>query len=451
MTSPPSATPPDECRDPQKQSPAEAALALADARARAILETAIEGIITIDADGVIIDFNPAAQAIFGYRAAEIIGRNVNLLVPEMHRGRHDGYIDRYLETGEQRFLGVIREVEGRRKDGQVFPMEISVGEVRAGTMHSFTAIVRDISERREAEEALRQSEERFRSIFEHASVGMALVAPDGRWLQVNRALTGIVGYAEADLLSMHFQQIIHPDDLDTAQQYAQDLLAGRIPWYHTEMRCVDSEGNTVWVLLSVSLVRGAAGEPAYFVAQLQDVTARKEAETELRAANARLERLATRDGLTGLKNYRAFQQRLAAECSRVARLGVPLTLLLLDVDNFKAYNDSFGHLQGDEALRQVGAVLEHVARDIDIVARYGGEEFAAILPHTDAAGALVAAERFRHAVEASSWKGRGVTISVGGASCDGKRPDPSALIAEADAALYRAKREGRNRVCWASG
>ena len=166
----------------------------------------------------------------------------------------------------------------------------------------------------------------------------------------------------------------------------------------------------------------------------------------LEAANSRLADLATIDGLTGLKNHRSFQERLEQEWVEAVRYGIPLSVLLMDVDQFKAYNDTHGHPAGDEVLRQVGRILQDCARDSDFVARYGGEEFVVVLPHTDLAGAATLAERYRSVIEAAAWPHRSVTASFGIASATLATPGPSTLIAEADAALYRSKEAGRNRV-----
>lgn len=142
-------------------------------------------------------------------------------------------------------------------------------------------VIRYAIERKRAEEALRESEERFRSAFDYAAIGMALVGADGHWLEVNCDLCGIVGYLEAELLGMTFQDITHPDDLDVALSYFHQLLTGENHYYHLEQRYMHKHGYEVWVLLSASLVRNAQGQPLYVVAQIQDITRRKRVEEEL--------------------------------------------------------------------------------------------------------------------------------------------------------------------------
>jgi len=188
--------------------------------------------------------------------------------------------------------------------------------------------------------------------------------------------------------------------------------------------------------------------------QLQDTQSELEAQNDelhrtqavLAEANGRLEALATTDGLTGVKNHRAFRDRLSEEWDRQSRSKAPLSLILLDVDRFKQYNDTYGHPGGDEVLKNVARLLSENARDVDFVARYGGEEFVVVAPSTDPAGAVHLAERLRSAIESAEWPQRAITASFVVATVTPSTASPSDLIAEADAALYRSKEAGRNRV-----
>lgn len=166
---------------------------------------------------------------------------------------------------------------------------------------------------------------------------------------------------------------------------------------------------------------------------------------ELEQSRRQLEQLATRDGLTGLRNHRTFQEVLASEMQRALRAKRPLSLLLLDVDHFKRFNDSFGHPAGDEVLRRVASLAEKAVRQVDVVARYGGEEFVVVLPDADEAAARLAGERVREAIAAESWPQRAVTVSIGAATLSPRIEGREMLVALADRALYAAKHAGRNR------
>jgi diguanylate cyclase (GGDEF)-like protein/PAS domain S-box-containing protein len=204
-------------------------------------------------------------------------------------------------------------------------------------------------------------------------------------------------------------------------------------------------GRRRYLAADASPIFDAHGRLAAVVETLRDLT-------EEKLAQAALEQLATRDGLTGLANRRCFDETLHAEWARAARQRQPLSLLMVDVDNFKAYNDANGHLGGDECLKRIAAAVAGEMRANDLVARYGGEEFAVILPNQSLKGAASVAERIRTRVEQLQVTnrlepGRRVTVSIGAATAIAA-PDNSAsdLVATADAALYRAKHMGRNRI-----
>jgi diguanylate cyclase (GGDEF)-like protein len=167
---------------------------------------------------------------------------------------------------------------------------------------------------------------------------------------------------------------------------------------------------------------------------------------ELEATNAQLAQQAVTDNLTGLMNRRAFERVLETEIERALRYAAPLSLALVDVDHFKAYNDTFGHLGGDEVLKRIAGLLARNSRSSDAVARIGGEEFAIILPSTPAANAYVQAQRFREAVERARWEPRPMTVSVGLCTHTSTIKTRSDFMRLADRALYASKESGRNRV-----
>ena len=211
------------------------------------------------------------------------------------------------------------------------------------------------------------------------------------------------------------------------------------------------------------------GAPVRILGNVQDISERKAAhrqiewqmrtissyaaeleagKQELEKVNARLEALAITDGLTGIMNHRAFQDRIDQEFKRARRYESALSMLLIDVDNFKSYNDSFGHQAGDEVLRAVAKTLQLTGRQTDWIARYGGEEFVVILPETGLESALDAAERFRVAVSSRALGSRELNISVGVATLTKNHVRPAHLVSDSDRALYFAKANGRNRVAW---
>jgi diguanylate cyclase (GGDEF)-like protein/PAS domain S-box-containing protein len=274
-----------------------------EARYRTVLDAAFDAIVTITPDGIVRWFNRGAERIFGYRAEEVIGQPVTLLMPERYRELCVAGLHRYLRTGEAHVVGGTTELVGLRKDGSEFPIEMSLGETYEDGERLFTGVIRDVTERKRTEDALREARDRFRSIFDHAPIGVAMVSLEGRYVQVNRSLCEILGYTEDQLQALTWQEITHPDDLAASSACARRLVEGEFPSYHLDERFLHADGNTVWASLSVSLVRDAEGEPLYFVSQIQDASERKRFESALRESEQRFrgsfERAATGMALVG--------------------------------------------------------------------------------------------------------------------------------------------------------
>ena len=282
---------------------------------------------------------------------------------------------------------------------------------------------------------------RFESAFSNAPIGMALIDMDGRWLQVNNALCRIIGHAESELKANALQSLTHPDDIDLDAPLLRQLLDGEISSYQVEKRFVHAWGHFVWMMMTVSLVRDEEGHALYLITQFQDISERKE-------LSGRLEYLADHDFLTGLYNRRHFEQELAHEVERAARYGSPGTILLIDVDNFKTVNDTFGHMAGDDLLKGVAGLLKHRMRHTDTLARVGGDEFAMLLPQANADQATALAADFVKALDKQTAvlanQSIHITASVGVASFDDL--SDVEVLACADVAMYGAKQAGRNRI-----
>ena len=212
--------------------------------------------------------------------------------------------------------------------------------------------------------ALKESEEYFRNAFDHAA-GMALIHPDGNWLQVNDSLCLMLGYSQQELLEKGFQAITHPDDLgnDLANMYK--LLEGKIPSYQLEKRYSHKQGDTIWVLQSASLIRDADEKPRHVIFQIQDISDRKKAEEQIHHA-------AFHDALTGLPNRTLFSDRLSMAVERARRTDDYIfAVFFVDLDRFKIVNDSLGHDMGDKLLVDLTRRLENCIRNVDTVARLG--------------------------------------------------------------------------------
>lgn len=284
---------------------------------------------------------------------------------------------------------------------------------------------------------LQEAEERFRTAFEDAPIGMALVGIDGRWLEVNRSLCEITGYSREQLLLKGFNDLTLPEDIESDRHQAQRLRDGEIPGYRIEKRFVHADGHPVWVSFSASLVRvGEDRDPLYLITQVEDVSQRKQLEQQL-------EHLAQSDPLTALYNRRRFDDELDRVIQMAARYGRPAALLTLDVDNFKGINDTYGHKAGDDVLTAVAMALRSVVRSTDIAARLGGDEFAALLPESDLKAASCVAGRLAAAVRQIEIDGTATTptASIGIAILE-RRQSAEKLLVAADGAMYAAKHAG---------
>lgn len=238
-----------------------------------------EGIVVTDPnrpDAPIVYVNPAFEEITGYSAAEVLGRNCRFLQGADRDQPQLGTLRAALREGRECSV-VLRNY---RKDGTMFRNELSVSPVfgEGGALLNYVGVQKDVTERVRYEEELRESEERFRLTFEAAGVGMAHVAPDGRWLRINGKLAEITGYPREELLSRTFQDITHPDDLQKDLEHLRRLRLGEIGAYSMEKRYVRKDGMRVWITLTRSALRAPGGGISCFVSVVEDITGRKLAE-----------------------------------------------------------------------------------------------------------------------------------------------------------------------------
>jgi diguanylate cyclase (GGDEF)-like protein/PAS domain S-box-containing protein len=415
------------------------------------------GLAIVSPDGRWLKVNPAFCAMLGYTEDELLQKT---FVDVSHPDDIGISITRDCELlGSDKASYQLRK-RYLRKDGSVVWALVHASLVRTadGRPSHFVAQILDVTAQHRAEEALRESEERYRELFESASDLIQITDGLGRFLLVNRAWRDKLGYSDAEIQQLRLPDVLHPDHRDQSLQLWEQFLEGG-PTGTIETHFVAKDGKVIVAEGSISCSRPDCST-AIIRGIFRDITERRafevlldeyrrdleETNRKLAEANAQLERLATTDPLTGLSNRLVFEQKLEDEIHRSQRYHSPLSLILLDVDRFKSYNDSFGHPAGDAVLVEVARLLRVSARSIDVVARIGGEEFAIILPNTPLDGAVLLGERFRQAIDSAIWAYRPVTISVGVAAIGPEICSSNQLVASADAALYRAKQRGRNRV-----
>jgi len=302
-----------------------------------------------------------------------------------------------------------------------------------------------------------QPTRRFQELFENLPIACHTFDKHGKIYEWNRESEKLFGVPS----QLAFQKKVN--DLFN-QQASKAILkkshsrvfAGQL-FNGLEWTYQHPEGRNLYLLSYIFPQRRGDGEIIGAVCTTIDITERKALEQqteqqkhELEIANTKLKTLATLDGLTGLYNHRAFQERLEEEMLYSLRQNIPMSLAMIDVDKFKDFNDTFGHPLGDEALQNVARLLEENIQAGDFVARYGGEEFAVIMRNANLDGSLILAERIRAGIETAPWKQRGVTVSIGVSTVTPAIASRADLIDQADKSLYMSKRNGRNRITHAA-
>lgn len=409
-----------------------------------VISTCPEGIIANDTRGNIFLYNKSAEGIFGYTAGEVIGKlHAKLLYPPGGAAEVRDYIysPQYGPHGHL----VDFETEILRKDGKKVPIRLCCSVLgESGHEIGYIGFFTDISARIALQAKFLESEERFRGIFESARDAIVSVGEDGKVLMANRAAQELLGYGEETLVGLEAIRLFAPRFADYWKElsvYASGLGAGN-ERRNIEIIALSKSGAEIPVQLTLAekIVRGKRIRTAI----LRDISDRKALEEELRLQSIT-------DTLTELYNRRHFHSLAQNEAVRALRNHVPFSVLLMDVDRFKQYNDAFGHDQGDKVLRALGDEIRKDFRTMDTGFRHGGEEFLVLLPETTAEAALVPAERLRKRFSAIPFlphpdEGpKKVTLSIGVAQF---RPGISIddLVRCADQAMYAAKNAGRDRT-----
>jgi diguanylate cyclase (GGDEF)-like protein/PAS domain S-box-containing protein len=310
-------------------------------------------------------------------------------------------------------------------------------------------------------ESLRSAERRLQEVAmchelvtENSRDAIILADFNGHRTYVSAAVQRLVGWTTEEFAKLKTLDLVHPEDRPKAEALVRQLHSGAEDAM-IECRAKRRNGEYIWVEASLRVVRDPkTGAASKLLNIVRDMTERKHAEQKLQEAYNAVEALAVTDALTGLANRRRFDQGLAIEWRRGLRDRKPLSLLMIDADLFKSYNDTYGHPRGDNCLKQIAeSALDVVARPGDLVARFGGEEFAVILPNTGSEGAVQVANEICEALRSRRMPHRGnphgiMTVSVGCATMVPSFGLHSVNLVElADAALYQAKRNGRNQVC----
>jgi diguanylate cyclase (GGDEF)-like protein/PAS domain S-box-containing protein len=445
----------------------------AEARTRAIIDTANEAFVAVDAKGRIIAWNPQAEVTFGWSRTRALGQPVvDLIVPARSRAAFEVELDRFLASAEDLLLNRRIEVDALHQDGHEFRAEVSmasIADVEGVTLHAF---IRDIAERKAAEMAMLARAEDM-AVVAHVARRLASVTDA-------RAARTTICEAAAEVagckVAMLFEADPHGRELVSTAMIGSHVPTLRLPFAgeRSGTAVAFSSGEAFFVadVASHPSVNQKTGTDLGIVSALwqpvlrnglsigvltvgweervDELPVRLSSLMSLLAAEAavaiersdlltRLEAVARTDELTGLANRRAWEEELARERARAKREQRPMCVAMLDLDHFKRFNDEHGHQAGDRLLKQLAATWRQALRPTDVLARYGGEEFVVLLPNCELRRGLAVIERLRKAMP------KGEACSAGVVSWDGSEA-ADALVSRADARLYRAKREGRDRI-----
>ena len=415
-----------------------------EARYRAVVDTASDAIITITPGGIIHSFNRGAEHIFGYTAEEVLGQLFVLIMPQRFREHCILGLRRYLETGKSHVVGSTVELIGLRNNGREFPVELSLGEVREGGDRLFAAIIRDITERKRAEEALRELSRQNEMVLNSVGEGIFGLDLQGKTTFINPAAARMTGWDIEELLGQRLHDFVHhsrpdgspypPEECPIYAAFKTGVALSRdneVFWRkdgtNFPVECVSTP------ILEGEKILGA-------VVTFKDVTERK-------ALEKKLQYQAFHDPLTDLPNRALFMERLAHALSRAGQQASEVAVLFTDLDNFKMINDSLGHKAGDQLLVAAAERLKACLRPGDTVARLGGDEFTILLEGVAGiSDAARVAERIAEELQAPfALEAQEVfaTTSTGIAVSSSTQEQPTELLQHADLAMYQAKSKGK--------
>lgn len=423
---------------------AEAQLSQQERHFRTLAENLPDIVARYDRDYRCVYINPAIEAATGKPRHSFIGKSIQEMTSTCKESENwSHYLQHTFITQEKQVI----EISDRNPQGCRFYQAKLTPELNAeGEVEFVLMVIRDVTEQQQALNALQESEQKFRRIFEQAAIGLNRADLSGRYIQVNQKFCELLGYTEAELLQLTYRDITHPNDININLQWMEKLINGEITHFSGEKRLICKNGTVKWVNLTVSLVRDAEGRPLYDIGIVQDISDRK-------AAEARLVENALYDPVTQLPNRTLFKDRLKVLLERVRnRPNSCFAVLSIDLDRFKLINDSLGHSSGDEILATTGRLLAACLSPEDTLARFGGDEFMILLPEVNhLEDAIAIAQCIQNRLNTPlSIQGQELTISASIGLVMGQNPLTGQLysnymdiLRDADMAMYRAKQNGK--------
>jgi Amt family ammonium transporter len=407
---------------------------------QSLVEALPDGTALLDERGVMRHVNELLTVLTGFRRDELVDQSVQMLVPPQHRGAETTARDQYARDPKTRIIWNDRDLSVLRRDGSELSVDFALTPLTLRGKQWSVASIRDNSAQKTAELAQLEAEERFRLAFEENMAPMICTNLDDLIIAANDAFCEMVGFTKEELIGHDSKPFTYPDDVGITEETHRRVTSGEADQVRYVKRYLHKDGRVIVAEVSRSPARDARGKTMYFIISERDIT-------EERALTAQLSHLALHDPLTGLANRALFDDRLEQAHSRVSRQGGMCAVLLIDLDDFKKVNDTFGHLAGDKLLASIAGRLEQVTRVSDSLCRFGGDEFIYLaegLSTTDEAQAV--AKRLLGAFnEPFSLGGTSIKqgASIGTVVWDKSSAHPSDVVEHADVALYEAKRAGK--------
>jgi diguanylate cyclase (GGDEF)-like protein/PAS domain S-box-containing protein len=391
--------------------------------------------------------NRAAKEISGYTEEDLYSMHFWDFVHPDHR---DLVKQSGLDRQQGKVLPRAYEFKIIAKNGVEKWLSLTGNSIQYEDKPTALISVTDITERRRAEEALRESEERYRTLVENASDMVFRLDNTGHITFVNPAALRIMGYEEKEIIGRHYPTFIRSDMQEEAMKFFGRQFVKGIPNTYSEYPVIVKDGREIWLGQNTQLIFQDSKVVA-FQAVARDITERKRIGEALQDSENRYRELSIVDDLTQLYNSRHFYFQLKIELERSNRYEHPLTLLMLDLDDFKAFNDTYGHIEGDRVLRRLGQMVKRCLRETDLAFRYGGEEFTIILPMTTSADGSVTAERIRTEFKKENFSPAPgqefyLTVSIGLSQYKPKE-DMKTFVHRVDQLMYQGKKNGKDRVC----
>ena len=412
-------------------------LVRAEARIRAVVENVLDGLITIDEQGVIESANPASEKIFGYSAKEMVGKNITMLMPSTMHEQHSQGMKNYLTSGKSVLIGKGNvEVMGQRKNGALFPLELSISEMQVDGKRLFIGILRDVTHTKQlSKESLLAAK-----VIGTTQEGVVIMDADRTVESINSAFTRITGYDLEDVRGKKLEALhIALRNPEIFEQILRDIRQDG--QWQGSVSGINKSGNFYHIWASIDAIEDETGTVSHVVAMFSDITEKKLSEE-------RIYHLAHYDALTDLPNRLSLNDRLQHAMAYAQRHERLVAVMFLDLDHFKNINDTLGHAVGDSLLQAVAKRLLGCVRECDTVGRLGGDEFTIILTdikHVNDA-MIVAQKILEHLSKPFVLQDRElfITASIGVTLYPLDNDSPHELIKNADTAMYRAKDQGRN-------